>query len=94
MLAVANFSHLYCRNKHYYLRLTLYQKQLWISLKTDSLDLAVNVRSPIKPLLYNVLVFTELKRYAARCGISSVDSITRLCKTSQIVRFLCCPPYI
>ena len=44
MLAVANFSHLYCRNKHYYLRLTLNQKQLWISLNTNSIDLAVLLR--------------------------------------------------
>ncbi|MFT6266212.1 MAG: hypothetical protein ACJAWS_002371 [Oleiphilaceae bacterium] len=36
MLAVANFSYLYCRNKRYYLRLTIQNKQRWISLKTDS----------------------------------------------------------
>ena len=47
MLAVANFSHLYCRNAHYYLRLTLNQQQLWISLQTDYLDLAVNLRAKV-----------------------------------------------
>ena len=59
MLAVANFSHLYCRNKHYYLRLTLNQKQLWISLNTDSIDLAVLLRSKVKSLLLSPSVFSE-----------------------------------
>jgi hypothetical protein len=44
MLAVANFSYLYRRKGHYYLRFTLNQKQAWISLKTDSLDVAVDIR--------------------------------------------------
>ena len=60
MLAVANFSHLYCRNGHYYLRLTLNQKQVWISLKTDSLDVAVHIRSQIKSLLAKTLVISKL----------------------------------
>ena len=60
MLAVANFSYLYSRNGRYYLRLTLNQKQVWLSLKTDSLDLAVRIRSQIKPLLANKLVISRL----------------------------------
>ena len=60
MLAVANFSYLYCRNGHYYLRLTLNQKQVWISLKTESLDIAVHIRSQIKSLLANKLVISRL----------------------------------
>ena len=60
MLAVANFSYLYCRNARYYLRLTLNQKQLWISLKTESLDIAVYIRSQIKSLLANKLVISRL----------------------------------
>ena len=61
MLAVANFSYLYCRNKRYYLRLTIQNKQIWISLKTDSLDIAVHVRSQIKSLLANTLVISRLE---------------------------------
>lgn len=60
MLAVANFSYLYCRNKRYYLRLTIQNKQIWISLKTDSLDIAVHIRSQIKSLLSNTLVISKL----------------------------------
>jgi len=61
MLAVANFSYLYCRNGRYYLRLTLNQKQVWFSLKTDSLDLAVHIRAQIKPLLPKALVISKFK---------------------------------
>ena len=60
MLAVANFSYLYRRNRHYYLRLTLNQKQVWISLKTESLDIAVHISSQIKSLLANKLVISRL----------------------------------
>jgi hypothetical protein len=59
MLAVANFSYLYCRNKRYYLRLTIQNKQIWISLKTDSLDIAVHIRSQVKSLLANTLVISK-----------------------------------
>jgi len=51
MLTVASFSYLYCRNKRYYLRLTIQDKQVWISLKTDSLDIAVNLGSKVKSFL-------------------------------------------
>ena len=51
MLTVASFSYIYCRNKRYYLRLTIQDKQVWISLKTDSLDISVNLRSQVKSLL-------------------------------------------
>jgi integrase len=61
MLAVANFSHLYCRNKRFYLRLTIQNKQIWISLKTDSLDIAIHIRSQIKSLLANKLVISRLE---------------------------------
>jgi hypothetical protein len=61
MLAVANFSHLYCRNKRFYLRLTIQNKQIWISLKTDSLDIAVHIRSQIKSLVANTLVISRLE---------------------------------
>jgi integrase len=60
MLAVVNFSHLYRRNKRFYLRLTIQNKQIWISLKTDSLDIAVHIRSQIKSLLANTLVISKL----------------------------------
>jgi integrase len=63
MLAVANFSHLYCRNGRYYLRLTIKGKQVWISLKTDSLDIAVHLRSQVKPLISNALVISKLDAY-------------------------------
>ena len=60
MRAVANFSYLYSRNKRYYLRLTIQNKQVWISLKTESLDIAVHIRSQIKSLLANKLVISRL----------------------------------
>jgi hypothetical protein len=60
MLAVANSPHRYCRNRHYYLRLRLNQKQIWISLKTESLGVAVYIRSQIKSLLANSLVISKL----------------------------------
>jgi hypothetical protein len=51
ILAVAIFLFLYCRNGHYYLRLTINQKQLRLSLKIDSLDLlAVHIRSQLRVL--------------------------------------------
>jgi hypothetical protein len=61
MLAVANFPYLYCRNGRYYLRLTIQNKQIWISLKTDSLDIAAPIRSQIKSLLANTLVISNLE---------------------------------
>ena len=61
MLAVANFPYLYYRNKRYYLRLTSQNKQIWISLKTDSLDIAVHIRLQIKTLLANTLVISRLE---------------------------------
>jgi hypothetical protein len=60
MLTVANFSYLYCRNKRYYLCLTIQNKQRWISLETDSLDIAVHIRSQLKSLLVNTLVISKL----------------------------------
>jgi hypothetical protein len=60
MLAVANFSYLYCRNKRFYLHLTSQNKQIWISLETDSLDIAVHIRSQLKSLLVNTLVISKL----------------------------------
>jgi hypothetical protein len=63
MFAVANFSYLYCRNRRYYLRLTSQNKQVWISPKTDSLDIAVHVMSQIKSLQFHVLVASKFKAH-------------------------------
>ncbi|MEP4888480.1 MAG: tyrosine-type recombinase/integrase [Aliiglaciecola sp.] len=60
MIAVQNFPYLYRRNGKYYLRFTIDSKQVWLSLKTDSLESAVLIRAQIKPLLSSTLVFATI----------------------------------
>mgnify|MGYP001090019105 CR=1 FL=1 len=43
MIAVSNFKYFYCRNGRYYLRLKLKEKQIWLSLKTEAIDVAVRI---------------------------------------------------
>jgi integrase len=85
MLAVANFSYLYCRNKRYYLRLTIQNKQIWISLKTDSLDIAVHIRSQIKSLLVNTLVISKLNS----CQLSNFLLTIKQKIDAALISFAC-----
>jgi integrase len=85
MLAVANFSYLYCRNKRYYLRLTIQNKQRWISLKTDSLDIAVHIRSQLKSLLVNTLVISKLNS----CQLSNFLLTIKQKIDAALISFAC-----
>ncbi len=85
MLAVANFSYLYCRNKRYYLRLTIQNKQIWISLKTDSLDIAVHIRSQLKSLLVNTLVISKLNS----CQLSNFLLTIKQKIDAALISFAC-----
>ncbi len=85
MLAVANFSYLYCRNKRYYLLLTIQNKQIWISLKTDSLDIAVHIRSQIKSLLVNTLVISKLNS----CQLSNFLLTIKQKIDAALISFAC-----
>lgn len=51
MIAIPQFSYLYSRNGHFYLRLSVKSKQIWLSLKTTSLEDALQLRAKVKPLL-------------------------------------------
>ncbi len=85
MLAVANFSYLYCRNKRYYLRLTIQNKQIWISLKTDSLDIAVHIRSQLNSLLVTTLVISKLNS----CQLSNFLLTIKQKIDAALISFAC-----
>jgi len=60
MIAIPQFSYLYSRNGHFYLRLSVRSKQIWLSLKTTSLEDALQLRAKVKPLLNKSAVVNRL----------------------------------
>ena len=51
MIAIPQFSYLYSRNGHFYLRLSVQRKQFWFSLQKASLEDAFQLRAKVKPQL-------------------------------------------
>lgn len=74
MIAIPQFTYLYSRNGHFYLRLSVKNKQVWLSLKTTILEDALQLRAKVKLLLDKSTIVNRLDDEYANFYIDELKS--------------------